>query len=86
MELLQDYTSDDDGKDDPSAVGPLGGSDEQSRSIDDHQGRLRSFPHQEGNYATHVYVSGATLDPCCCSWILPVHVKLFGWSSGIQMA
>ena len=28
---------------------------------DRHHGRVRAFPHKEGNYATHVYVAGASL-------------------------
>ena len=28
---------------------------------DRHHGRVRAFPHKEGNYATHVYVAGAPL-------------------------
>ena len=61
MELIQDYTSDDDETEASSAVGPLEAPDEQNRARNAHQGRLRSFPHQEGNYATYVYFSGATL-------------------------
>ena len=26
---------------------------------DRHHGRVRAFPHKEGNYATHVYIAGA---------------------------
>ena len=63
MELVQDYTSDDDGMGAPSAVGLLEGLDEQIKARNAHQGRLRSFPHQEGKYATYVYFSGATNYP-----------------------
>lgn len=28
---------------------------------DRHHGRVRAFPHKEGNYATHVYIAGVPL-------------------------
>ena len=34
---------------------------------DRHHGRMRAFPHKEGNYATHVYVTGApSVKGCPC--------------------
>lgn len=39
------------------AASPEGDSKVLSE-VDKHQGRIRSFPHLEGSYATHVYISG----------------------------
>ena len=40
--------------------------------FDRHHGRVRAFPHQEGNYATHVHIAGAPSvsgSPCACVFI-----------------
>lgn len=37
---------------------PVDADGQRQSTLDRHQGRVRCFPHQEGNYATHVYISG----------------------------
>ena len=80
MDLVQDYSSDDNKEDAPITVAPAANSEghgnsqnkQQSKEQNAHQGRIRSFPHQEGNYATHVYITGkampAAFYACHSSW------------------
>ncbi|CAL8470436.1 g9978 [Coccomyxa elongata] len=43
---------------------PLLTEKEGKQGQDPHLGRLRTFPHVEGNYATHVYITVPTPDNC----------------------
>ena len=54
------------------STGHYRGDGKVSLDVNTHQGRLRSFPHQEGSYATHVYVSGIALniDMAACAAVL----------------
>ena len=77
MDALAAYGSDDDGNTDEPASSPVNGDDaskrkrprdgeEDGRNDDaaraSTSGRVRAFPHVQGNFATHVYVPLAVID------------------------
>ena len=77
MDALAAYGSDDDGDTDEPASSPVNGDDaskrkrprdgeEDGRNDDaaraSTSGRVRAFPHVQGNFATHVYVPLAVID------------------------
>jgi hypothetical protein len=69
MDLVQDYSSDEDEESAPITVASAatseghGNSQNKQESVEQngHQGCSRSFSHQEGNYATHVYITGKAM-------------------------
>jgi hypothetical protein len=48
----------------------LAGHEEDEPKLDPHEGRVRSFPHMEGIFATHVYITGGS------PFVLPAYTKV----------
>lgn len=62
--ILQEYSSSSsDGEEEASVLPkPTAWLEEERVAPDPHEGRIRSFPHEEGAYATHVYVTVSASD------------------------
>lgn len=62
--ILQEYSSSSsDGEEEASVLPkPTAWLEEERVAPDPHEGRIRSFPHEEGAYATHVYATVSESD------------------------